>query len=1259
MPSLPAAGRGASQMPISASYSSVTRTLTVLGDALSNSIVVSRNVAGTLFVNGGAVPIAGGPATTVNTDLIEAFGFDLNDVITLDQTNGALPAANLSGGNGSDTLTGGSNADTLNGDVGVDTLFGQGGIDQLFGGTDGDTLTGGDGNDTMNGDAGNDRMIWNPGDDDDVMEGGADSDVAEINGGNGAEQFTIAVNGARVEVRRTDPAPFLVDIGTTETLILNAGGGNDALTATGSLSALILLTIDGGSGDDTILSGNGADVLIGGDGNDFIDGNQGLDIAFLGAGDDVFQWDPGDASDVIEGQSGQDELLFNGSNASESIQVTPNGGRALFLRDVAAITMDLDDVETVTYRALAGADNVVLSDLTGTDVTQLNVNLASSGGIGDGQVDRITVIGTAGAETFGATSVGGAVDVFGLFTAVHITTPEATDILVLAAGSGNDQVNVSGVAVGALSLELQGGLGADTFLGSAGADRILGGDGNDLALMGGGNDEFIWNPGDDNDTLEGQAGVDKMTFNGSAVAESIDISVLSGRTRFFRDVSAVTMDLNDLEQIVFNAGGGVDSVLINDLSGGETNQITLNLASAIGGSVGDAANDVITANGTSGADTVTIAGTGGAYTATGLPYTLAVNQSEAGDTLLVLAGSGADVVSAASLLAGTTSLTLNGGIGSDIVTGSGGADLLLGGTESDTLTGSPGADQMLGEAGNDVMVWNPGDGTDFMEGGDGSDEARVNGGNGAETFTIAANGARVAFNRVDPAPFALDIGTTEELVLFANGGNDTISTTGNLAALISLTIDSGAGDDTILAGNGLDILIAGEGNDFVDGNQANDTALLGAGNDVFQWDPGDGNDTVEGGANSDTLVFNGNAANEIFVVSPNGGRNILTRDIGVVAMDLNDLEQITINAGAGTDNIDVNDVTGSDVTNVTVNLAGAIGGSTGDAQVDTVIAKGTGGANIIDILGSGSSYSVLGLSALLAVNQSEATDQLIIQGLGGNDTISASALPAGVTGLTLDGGTGDDSLSGSASADTLLGGDNNDLVDGNQGSDTAFLGAGNDVFEWDPGDGSDVVNGDGGEDVLLFNGSNASENIDITPNGSRAFFLRDVAAVSMDTDTVETINYNASGGSDNVTIGDMTGTDVTRIAINLAASGGGSDGQPDTITVNAGVLDDNIQIVTTAPGMVTVTGLASVIEIQNFDGTDQLIINAGGGNDVIDASDLDVGIELLVNGGDGNDVVTGGDGTDIFMLGLGHNSIFASPGNDIVSSTGGQLDIFI
>src|SRR5215213_5430707 len=258
-------------------------TLSVSGDSLNNSVTVSRDAAGKILVNGGAVVVTGGTPTVANTSLIQAFGLGGSDAITLNEANGALPRANLFGGADNDVLTGGSGADQLFGQGGNDTLLGKGGTDLLFGGAENDTLTGGDGDDQAFGQGGNDRIVWNPGDDTDLNEGGDATDTVEVNGGNGAEQFTATANGTRVRFDRVTPAPFALDIGTSENLVLNANGGDDTYSATGNLAALIKTTVDGGTGNDTIRGGNGADVLLGGDGTDFVDGNQGNDLALLGA----------------------------------------------------------------------------------------------------------------------------------------------------------------------------------------------------------------------------------------------------------------------------------------------------------------------------------------------------------------------------------------------------------------------------------------------------------------------------------------------------------------------------------------------------------------------------------------------------------------------------------------------------------------------------------------------------------------------------------------------------------------------------------------------------------------------------------------------------------------------------------------------------------------------------------------------------------------------------------------------------------------
>ena len=899
-------------MAVSAFFNPAAGMLTALGDNQSNTLTFSRNAAGNLLLNGGAVSIRGGSPTVANTATIQAFGQGGDDIITLDETNGALMRALLFGGTGNDILTGGSGNDQLFGQSGNDTLSGKGGDDFLFGGAGDDVLTGGDGNDQTFGEAGNDRFIWNPGDDTDLFEGGSGIDTAEVNGGNGAEVFTATANGSRVRFDRLEPAPFALDLGTSENLVVNMNGGDDTFSATGNLAALINVTVDGGTGNDTILGSNGADLLLGGEGNDFIDGQQGNDVAFLGAGNDVFQWDPGDGSDVVEGQDGQDKLLFNGSAGSEIFSVSANGGRALFTRNLGNIVMDLDGMETIEINALGNADTIVVNDLSGTDVSEVNVKLSGT----------------------------------------------------------------------------------------------------------------------------------------------------------------------------------------------------------LGGASGDGQADTIVTAGTNGGDVIDVFGSGTSFSVVGLPALVNVTQSE---------------------------------------------------------------------------------------------------------------------------------GANDSLVITALGGNDGISASTLSAGIVKLTLDGGAGDDTILGSQGADIILGGDGDDFVFGDNGNDIALLGAGDDVFQWDPGDGSDTVEGQAGNDRLMFFGSNASENVNIVANGGRTLLTRDVGAVTMDMDDMETIELRALGGNDNIVIGDLSGTDVARIDLDLRGPNGG--GDGAADSVTATGTNGDDVFGVFGDAGGVGIFGLGAQINIfHQEQGNDRLTLNALGGNDVVDASSLEADGIQLVINGGLGNDVLIGSEGDDQFNGGDGNDLV---------LMGAGDDRFIWNPGDDNDTIEGQDGFDTMQFNGANVSENITISANGDRVLFNRDIANVTMDLDDVEAIDFNAFGGADTIVINDLSGTDLSEINIDLGAFGGGGDGQPDRVIINATEGDD-VVLVFGENGQVSVLGLNTQVNILNMESFDQLIINTLGGDDVVEASSLDASIAFVADGGAGDDILIGGNGNDVLLGGLGDDVLIGGLGLDVLDGGAGM-----
>jgi Ca2+-binding RTX toxin-like protein len=291
--------------------------------------------------------------------------------------------------------------------------------------------------------------------------------VLIVEGTRAADKITLRLESGQAGILQIDVGDngspdFSVDRSKVARIAVNARAGNDAVRideSNGAFTDTIPTAIAGGTGDDTIASGKGVETLLGGDGNDSIDGNGGNDVARLGGGDDTFIWDPGDGSDTVEGQNGADTMLFNGANASEQVELSANGNRLKFFRTQANITMDTAGVERVVFNALGGADLVTVNDLTGTDVTRVDVDLAGTlgGAFGDGQADRVIVNGTNGNDAIDVSGNAQAVKVSGLAATTEILHSEvAKDRLDVNTLAGSDTVGSKGLAAGAIQFFLDG-----------------------------------------------------------------------------------------------------------------------------------------------------------------------------------------------------------------------------------------------------------------------------------------------------------------------------------------------------------------------------------------------------------------------------------------------------------------------------------------------------------------------------------------------------------------------------------------------------------------------------------------------------------------------------------------------------------------------------------------------------------------------------------------------------------------------------------
>jgi Ca2+-binding RTX toxin-like protein len=329
--------------------------------------------------------------------------------------------------------------------------------------------------------------------------------------------------------------------------------------------------------------------------------------------------------------------------------------------------------------------------------------------------------------------------------------------------------------------------------------------------------------------------------------------------------------------------------------------------------------------------------------------------------------------------------------------------------------------------------------------------------------------------------------------------------------------------------------------------------------------------------------------------------------------------------------------------------AAAAPGVTAQVAGQALLVRGTNGADNIAIRDSASGPATVEVDVDNDGTAEHSFDaatfaQVIVDGRRGDDTIELAGTFS-VTELTwVVGGRDNDTMVGADGAEVFSGESGDDSVDGNRGNDLALLGRGNDAFTWDPGDGSDAIEGERGSDTMIFNGSSSAEIIAAAANGERLRFTRNLGNIVMDTDDLENVEFNSFGGGDNITVDDLTGTDVEATQLDLASA---TAGEVDTLNLHGTPNDDSVQVAGDAAA-ISATGLPSAVTVLNAEPNDHLNVLTFAGNDTIDASGLaaDV-IQLVLDGGDNDDTLLGGAGVETLTGAAGNDTADGNRGNDI------------
>lgn len=784
-------------------------------------------------------------------------------------------------------------------------------------------------------------------------------------------------------------------------------------------------------------------------------------------------------------------------------------------------------------------------------------------------------------------------------------------------------------------------IGADYIDGQLGDDVLSGGDGVDIVIGGLGDDEITVGQGDDD--IRGDHGYDAVISVRSVAGIVLVPTMLTHQTlenglystlndhilrdtfevaRLYGDAQPNRFDLNGWATNAFIAGGGGQDTLLvtsnTDMTLRDATWLERVFFSLLYGFSKDASLALPTdaTYHLSSLENVTLTGGAGDNKIDASGYSRAVSFVGMAGNDMLIGGSAGD----------TFVFDGDNALGTDTVTGNGGADLLdftqtsvakvvivdlaihvsqpaVAGNVSlilvddiENLSGGAGHDFLYGNALANVLLGGPGN--DWLEGRAGN-----------ETYVFDTDSDRgdetVVENIADTGYDLLDFSGTTSLSITLNMG--ILGAYQDININLSLRLNGegieevrgGALPDTI-RGNGNDNLLRGGlGDDLLDGKSGDDVLDGGAGNDDLNG--GEGGEVV-----GDTI---NETANTNFILTDTS----LTRGTGEVDT-LDNIEVANLTGGAGNNTFTLTGWSGD-------------GSVTGGGGLDQVILALDADFTLTDL---GANNVHLSLSTGQDIDLAQVEGATFTGGPSGND-LDASALTLNAAGLprmsfTLIGGAGVDVLKGSFGNDTLMGGLDNDTLTGGRGNDVLDGGTGSDQLIEDLTTAGWPVAATWPVDFVVQNATLVIVQNDPTPTPTNDTIT--------ETDTLaglEIVNITGSPQNDSF---DVSGWTAGAVTVN---GGGGTD----TITVLVPVPDLDPPAggtVTLSNTGVTFSGATGTI---SFSSIEMAILTGTDRNEELNAlgfSGLAVlygmGGDDVLKGGPGINYLYGGDGNDRFVYAM-------------------------